>query len=311
MTNKNKRERHRNMSFLYFKKVFYIRKSVSISNLKYYVNYDIIKLMLKSLGMSFYASVVISKQKIKNLEGSFMTSDQLFMYLAPRCLIATLLIIVAIAILCFLGHVKAKNLKSYWYDVRMAIIGIGTFVFFILFLIVFFLPNSSISDFLPTIKHRKEIVLPAEEIEVVNIIEQEHVINIPSIVLPLQPEGEQAIVIDISSELKSFINGFYEENVEFFNQRQKATYLFSSEGFKNFTGLELNSIQYEETETSTYTINLDQLGYETIWLFTDLSTELEPTTCKVILYVPRSITEQEMENLKKVGDVTIITIEER
>ncbi len=227
------------MSFLYFKKVFYIRKSVSISNLKYYVNYDIIKLMLKSLGMSFYASVVISKQKIKNLEGSFMTSDQLFMYLAPRCLIATLLIIVAIAILCFWGHVKAKNLKSYWYDVRMAIIGIGTFVFFILFLIVFFLPNSSISDFLPTIKHRKEIVLPAEEIEVVNIIEQEHIINIPSIVLPLQPEGEQAIVIDISSELKSFMNGFYEENVEFFNQRQKATYLFSSEGFKNFTGLEL------------------------------------------------------------------------
>lgn len=239
-----------------------------------------------------------------------MTSDQLFMYLAPRSLLATVLIIVAIAILCFLGHLKVKNLKNYWYDVRIAIIGIGSFLFFILLMIVFLLPNSSISGFLPTIKYSKEIVLPAEEIEVPNIIERENVIDIPSIVLPLQPEGEQAIVIHISSELKSFMNEFYGENVEFFNQRQKATYLFSSEGFKNFTGLDLNSIQYEETESSNCAINLDQLGYETIWLFTDLSIELEPTTCKVILYVPRAISEQELENLKKVGDVTIITIEE-
>lgn len=240
-----------------------------------------------------------------------MTSDQIFMYLAPRCLLLTLLIIVAIAGLCFLGHLKAENLKNYWHDVRMAIIGIGTFVFFILMMIVFFLPNSAISDFLPTIKHSETIVLPAEVIEEVNIIEQENVIDIPSIVLPLQPEGEQAIVIDTSSEdLKKFMNDFYGENVEFFNQRQKATYLLNSEGIENFTGLDFDSIQYKEN--TAFTINLDQLGYETIWLFTDLSNiELEPTTCKVILYVPRNVTQSELEALKELGDITVITIEKK
>lgn len=244
-----------------------------------------------------------------------MTSDEIFLYLAPRCLLATVLIIVAIAILCFWGHARNGNLRRYWYDVRISIIGIGIFVFFILFMIIFFLPNSGISDFLPTIKHTETVVLPAEIIEEKNIIERENVIEIPSIVLPITPEGEQAIVIDTSSEeLESFMNGFYGENVEFFNQRQKATFLFNGgngEKFENFTGLDLNSIQYKE-QAEISTLNLDQLGYETIWLFTDLSNiELECTDCKVVVYTPRSITEQELEKVKEAGDVTVITIEEK
>lgn len=239
-----------------------------------------------------------------------MTSDQLFMYLAPRCLIATLAINAVLAILCFIGHLIHKNLKSYWYDLRLSIISVDTFLMFVLFMIVFFLPNSAISEFLPTRTEHKTIVLPAEEIEVVNPIEHENIIEIPSIVLPLEPEGEQAVVIDISSEeLKTFMNDFYGENVEFFNQRQKATFLSNGNGFQNFTGLDLREIQYVE-ETETTTVNLDQLGYETIWLFTDLEhMTFEPTNCKVMLYVPRAITQSELNQLKELGDVTVITIE--
>lgn len=239
-----------------------------------------------------------------------MTSDQLFMYLAPRCLIATLVINAVLAILCFIGHLKTKSLKRYWRDVRLSIIGVDTFLVFALFMIVFFLPNSAISGFLPTRTEHKTIVLPAEEIEVINPIEHENIIEIPSIVLPLEPQGEQAVVVDISSEgLKTFMDDFYGENVEFFNQRQKATFLSSGEGFQNFTGLDLRQIQYVE-EAKTTTVNLDQLGYETIWLFTDLEhMTFEATTCKVMLYVPRAITQSELNHLKELGDVTVITIE--
>lgn len=239
-----------------------------------------------------------------------MTSDQLFMYLAPRCLIATLVINAVIAILCFIGHLMHKNLKRYWYDLRVSIIGIDTFLVFALFMIIFFLPNSAISGFLPTRTEYKTIVKPAEEIEVVNQITHENIIEIPSIVLPLEPEGEQAVVIDTSSEgLKTFMDDFYGENVEFFNQRQKATFLSNGSGFQNFTGLDLREIQYVE-ETGTTVVNLDQLGYETIWLFTDLEhMDFEATNCKVMLYVPRTITQSELAQLKELGNVTVITIE--
>lgn len=237
-----------------------------------------------------------------------MNSNELFLYLAPRCLIVTL-IINAIVVMWYIWRTR-KHQKRNLFNMKACIIGVDSFLSFVLFMIVFFVPNSIVSGFLPTITKYEEKILPAETIEVENIIERENVIEIPSIVLPVQPEGDEAVVIDTSSkELGIFMKEFYGENVEFFNSRQDATYLSSSNGFKNYTGIDLNRIEYKDESVSTI-VNLDKLDYDTIWLFTDFrNMKLEAMDCKVIVYVPLSVTVQEIEELKVLGDVTIITID--
>lgn len=239
-----------------------------------------------------------------------MNSNELFMYLAPRCLFVTLAINAILAIISFFGH-KRKLSQRLWYDLRFAMIGLDSFLAACFFMIAFLVPNSIISGFLPTIPKYETVVIPAEVIEVENIIEKENIIEVPSIILPLRPEGNQAIVIDTSSkELGYFMKSFYGENVNFFNERQQATYLYTNGEFQNYTELNLNDIQYKDEENAS-PINLNKLGYETIWLFTDLKNiQFEAVDVKVVMYVPHTITKEQLENLKTLGDVTVITIEE-
>lgn len=238
-----------------------------------------------------------------------MNSNELFLHLAPRCLLVTL-IINAIVIMWYTWRTR-KNLKRNLFNMKALIIGVDSFITFILFMIVFFVPNSIVSGFLPTITKYETKILPAETIEIENTIEHENIIEIPSIVLPIKPEGKEAVVIDTSSEaLSTFMSEFYGENVEFFNSRQEATYLSSGNGFRNYTGIDLNEIEYKD-ESGASMVNLDRLDYDTIWLFSDLKNmELEPMNCKVFIYVPHLITEKESEELKELGDITVITIEE-
>lgn len=237
-----------------------------------------------------------------------MNSNELFLHLAPRCLFVTL-IINAIVIMWYIWRTR-ENLKRNSFNMKALIIGVDSFIAAILFLIVFFVPNSIVSGFLPTITKYEEKILPAETIEIENTIEHENIVEIPSIVLPIEPEGKEAIVIDTSSaELSTFMTQFYGENVEFFNSRQEATYLSSSNGFRNYTGIGLDKIEYKE-ESNASIVNLDKLGYDTIWLFTDFKNmKLEEMHCKVVVYIPHSVTVQEIEKLKTLGDVTIITID--
>lgn len=237
-----------------------------------------------------------------------MNSNELFLYLAPRCLFATL-IINAIVIIWYIWCTR-KNRKRNIFNMKAFIMGVDSLIAVMLFLIVFFVPNSIVSGFLPTITKYEEKVLPAETIWVENIIEHENIIEIPSIILPIEPEGKEAVVIDTSSEnLSTFMMQFYGENVEFFNSRQEATYLSSGNGFRNYTGIDLREIEYNE-ESNASIVNLDKLGYDTIWLFTDLKNmKLEAMHCKVVVYIPHSVTVQKIEELKTLGDVTVITVE--
>ena len=131
-----------------------------------------------------------------------------------------------------------------------------------------------------------------------------------SIVLPITLEGEQAIVIDTNSmAMSQFVEEFYGQNVEFFTQRQNATFLLKDSDFKNHTALNISDIQYKESDSVK--ANLDELGFDTIWLFSDLTNiELLPTTCKVILYTPQQLTEEEIKEIKTNGNITIISIEQ-
>ena len=227
-----------------------------------------------------------------------MNSNELFLYLAPRCLIAMLLINFIVIVLYAVKHRNMPK-NEILFNAKILIIGVDAFLTFILFMIVFFVPNSIVGSFLPTITKNKTITLPAEVIEVENIIKKENIIEIPSIILPIKPEGDEAVVIDTSSEeLGAFMKEFYGQNAEFFNQRNNATYLSNYNGFSNYTGLDLDKIEYK------------QENVKCIWLFTDLKNlKLEPMQCKVIIYAPRSITEQELKELKELGDVTVITID--
>ena len=143
-----------------------------------------------------------------------------------------------------------------------------------------------------------------------DFIKKENIIEIPSIILPIKPEGDEAVVIDTSSEeLGAFMKEFYGQNAEFFNQRNNATYSSNYNGFSNYTGLDLDKIEYKQ-ENVKCIVNVDKLAVDTVWLFTDLKNlKLEPMQCKVIIYAPRSITEQELKELKELGDVTVITID--
>lgn len=156
-----------------------------------------------------------------------------------------------------------------------------------------------------------KVVKPAPEVITrVNTIEKEVIIDAPSIVLPITPEGEQAIVIDTNSrDLKQFIKEFYGQNVEFFNQRQNATFLMKNGNFENYTALNISDIQYQESDLIQ--VNVDELGFDTIWLFSDLTNiELLPTKCKVILYTPQQLSQEEIKEIKAKGNITVISIEQ-
>ena len=238
-----------------------------------------------------------------------MNSNELFLYLAPRCLIAMLLINFIVIVLYAVKHRNMPK-NEILFNAKILIIGVDAFLTFILFMIVFFVPNSIVGSFLPTITKNKTITLPAEVIEVENIIKKENIIEIPSIILPIKPEGDEAVVIDTSSEeLGAFMKEFSGQNAEFFNQRNNATYSSNYNGFSNYTGLDLDKIEYKQ-ENVKCIVNVDKLAVDTVWLFTDLKNlKLEPMQCKVIIYAPRSITEQELKELKELGDVTVITID--
>lgn len=240
-----------------------------------------------------------------------MNSNELFMYLAPRCLIVTLVVNCLIVGWYTIKHKRRLKTKEFWWSAKILVIVMDTFVAFTLFMIVFFVPNSVISGFLPTITKYETKVLSPEIIKEENIIEHENIIEIPSIILPLNPEGREAVVIDTSSEeLRDFMYDFYGENVEFFNNREEATYLSNSNGFVNYTGIDLGQIVYKE-EAVTSVVSLDKLGYDTIWLFTDFKNiKLEPMKCKVVVYSPHSISQKEIDEIKLLGNVTIITVED-
>ena len=176
----------------------------------------------------------------------------------------------------------------------------NTFVFIGIMVTILFVPTS--------IEH-KTIKPEPEVVTQVNIIEKEVIIDVPSIVLPLTPTGEQAIIIDTNStKMSNFIEEFYGQNVNFFNDRQDATFLLKKDKFENFTGMNISNIQYEET--NMLNVTFDELGFDTIWLFSDLSNiNILPTKCKIILYIPYQLTEEEIEEIKSKGDITIISIE--
>lgn len=231
-----------------------------------------------------------------------MTSNDIIRLYAGECFVKTVILQVAIVIIFLLVNrklIKIKKIiipKFLW---TMALINMFIFIGFAATIV--FKPSS----------YDYKVVKPAPEIITqVNTIEKEVIIDAPSIVLPITPEGEQAIVIDTNSmAMSQFVEEFYGQNVEFFTQRQNATFLLKDSDFKNHTALNISDIQYKESDSVK--ANLDELGFDTIWLFSDLTNiELLPTTCKVILYTPQQLTEEEIKEIKTNGNITIISIEQ-
>ncbi len=229
------------------------------------------------------------------------------MQVAIICLLITFAINASyIAIFC-IKNKKCKKDKRFWYCFEMYLIFLNTFIFFVTFSILFFSEAKVI---------QRSVILEPEVISEVVIVKKENLIYVPSIIIPLTPEGKQAIAIDTTSidttsiKMKSFMDEFYGENVNFFTNRQNATFLIEKSGIKNYTGLDLTDIQYNVSD-SKIELYLDDLGFETIWLISDLSNiTIMPTKCKVILYVPRKISNEEEQEIKTSGEITILTIDQ-
>lgn len=144
-----------------------------------------------------------------------MTSNEVFALIAPKCLAAALIIDLALIIIYVIRH-KKKGI-SLW-NLLAVLIGYNALIASISFFFSFLAPATIVE---------RTVTLKPEVITQTHVIEKENIIEVPSIMLPLNPEGTQAIVIDTTSTLmKSFMDGFYGENVYFFNNRQEATYIF-------------------------------------------------------------------------------------
>lgn len=231
-----------------------------------------------------------------------MTSNELFALLAPECAIATLITnVVLVAVYCLRHKKSLKSIKTWMHGIAVFIAFNAILVFVFMFFGFFLVP--------PTIAERT-VNLKPEVITKINVVEKENIIEVPSIMLPLNPSGTQAVVIDsTSAKMEPFMKQFYGENVYFFNNRQDATFLLQENGLQNYSGLDISQIEYYES-IQKIPLHLDKLGFETIWLFSDLShIEFTPTNCNVILYVPYQLTEEQVTQLKTNGNITIITIE--
>ena len=232
-----------------------------------------------------------------------MDSNTLFEVAALKYLPVALIIEIVIIFIYAVAKRRYPKDKTYWQKLGIFTFGVNLVIFFITFGYLVLRPKEV---------REKVVTLEPETITEINIIEKENVIEVPSIMLPLEPEGNQAVLIDVKSlKMKEFMEGFYGENVYFFNNRQDATYLAKSEGLTNYSGLDISEIEYSQTDTIT-TINLDDMKYETVWVFSDLSyTNIISSDTKVMLYVPRQLTDEELQKLKQTNsDITIIAIEQ-
>ena len=232
-----------------------------------------------------------------------MDSNTVFMEIVPKSLAILLAINLVFIIIFVIANRKDKKDIEYFSRLGITLIGDNIIAFLVILCIVFFLPKKT---------EEQTIILEPEVIIKENIIEKENIIDVPSIILPLNPEGEQAIIIDsTSNKMEEFMNDFYDENVYFFNSRQNEIFILKEEGLQNYSGLDFEKIEYEQSN-STLTLQLDDVGYNTIWLFSDLSQiNIESSKCNVILYVPKQLTEEETRALKEVNsNITIITIEQ-
>jgi len=217
----------------------------------------------------------------------------------PIALITELIIVLLYVII----NRKCRKNRAYWQRCGILVFGINTIIFFITFWYIQFRPKEIVE---------RKVTLEPETITQVNYIEKENVIDVPSIVLPLEPEGNQAIIIDaMSLEMEEFMKGFYGENVYFFNNRQDATYLAKTEGVANYSGLDIAEIEYSNTNGIT-TIQLDDMNYQTVWVFSDLThLDIVSSNTKVMLYVPKQLTDKELQKLKQTNsDITIIAIDQ-
>lgn len=232
-----------------------------------------------------------------------MDSNTLFMQVAPKYFFIALAIEVVLALIYAISNRKRIRNKSFLYNGGAFLFSVNALIFFVSFCVMLLKPAEI---------RQKVVNKEPEVITEVNIIEKENIIDVPSIILPLEPEGEQAVIIDTTSlEMEQFMQGFYGENVYFFNNRQDATYLVKNGGLSNYSGLDIDKIEYIESDSVT-TIQLDNMDYKTVWVFSDLSNaEFESSNTKVMLYVPRQLTKEELQVLKqKNGDITIIAIDE-
>ncbi len=231
-----------------------------------------------------------------------MTSNELFALLAPKCAIATLSINAALVAVFCLRNRKIIKERQTWLHGIIYLFCSNAILSCIFMIFGFFLAPTTIIE--------RTVILKPEVIKVPKIIKEENIIEVPSIMLPLTPEGSQAVLIDTTSiEIEPFMRDFYGENVYFFNNRQDATFLLKADGVENYSGLDISQIEYCEISGSML-LQLDELGFETIWLFSNLShIELMPTNCNVILYSPCQLNAEQITKLKANCKITIISVE--
>ena len=223
-----------------------------------------------------------------------MTSNELVGLLWRPCLFLTLAVELIVVIAYLIGHRKSG---FNWATFLVVQFGANALAVFIFFIIIIFLPKKTIERKI----YDTEVIESPYPTEIVKTIE------IESIMLPLEPVGTQAVVINtLSTETSPFIHNIYKDNVAFFNARLDATFLLNENGFENYTGLDLSKIKYTDGNTS---VDLDELGFDTVWLFGDMySVHIRSRKTLVFLYTPY-VDQDKAEELKLNNpNLTIIAI---
>lgn len=148
-----------------------------------------------------------------------------------------------------------------------------------------------------TVKVDREVKLPDQIITDKEIVYEEVEI-VPS--FPFDISGSEAVVIDASSGMQTFMAKFYEENIPFFAQEDRQIFIMKEGKLQLFDG-DFSSISYSGSSSNIAEL-LCNLKFDTIWLFSDEVYTISPQDIatpvqkkSIIVYSPRDIDVNDLE----------------
>lgn len=165
---------------------------------------------------------------------------------------------------------------------------IYTFVFgslchYIIFFIVFagtivIIPKLNYNS-QKTIEVKRGVLSPEETIVTNTIVEYEEITVYPS--FPLEVYGNEAIVIDTSNGMETFMKSIYYSNEDFFVQKYRDIFILHDGTLKQFDG-DFEALVYSR-ENSSFIETISTLHYDTIWVFSNELSNVCKNTSDLIL----------------------------
>lgn len=233
-----------------------------------------------------------------------MNSDQVFMAILPKALAITVIVNLVFIIFFLIVNVNKKNKFIRLVVLIIAFNAIPASI--IMTLALMFSGNVTYNK----VELPREVIVSTEVVDnvVIETIEEGTITMIPTIMLPVSPEGKEIVVID-TYETGDFVDLFYDENNVFFNEKIDVTYFFGTE-LENVPWKSLQNGSYSSEMTEEKRIlDLTNEEYDFVWMFSTLENiQILPSDATIVLYTPINFSIDEVEKIKtEYPNMTIVT----